>query len=127
MSTVAPFQGKNVKSPKSLPNFSRSSSDEPDPVLMVGAVIGLGITSIQYARWLNTPLGRQWDTQHTWFCTVLGVMLTLAWLAVHDPKAAVKSFAFFMVSGTPIVIRALSNHSATLETYINREKEQSGN
>jgi hypothetical protein len=124
MSSVASNVSFEAKSPQSLPNFFDSSS-VGDGILMVGAVTGLAITSIQYARWLNTPLGKKWDQQHTWFVTVLGVMLTLAWLAIHDPKAAIKAFGFFMISGMPIVVRALDGQSAVLETYIQHEKQQS--
>jgi hypothetical protein len=109
-------------SSESLHNVSASSSNG---VLLVGALVGMAITGVQYAQWLNTPLGRKWDQQHTWFVTVVGVMLTLAWLAVHDLKAAIKAFCFFMVSGMPIVIRALSLDSARLETLISRERSQS--
>ncbi len=111
-----------AKSSQSLPNVSNSPS-ATNEILMIGAVTGLAITSIQYARWLNTPLGLRWNQQHTWFTTVAGVMLTLAWLALHDIKAAIKTFGFFMISGTPIVIRALNNESAKLEAYIGREKK----
>lgn len=106
------------KSSQSLQDFFPVSSDS---LTLVATVLGLAVTSIRYAQWLNTPLGRKWDQQHTWFVTVLGVMLTLAWLAVHDPKAAVKAFAFFIVSGMPIVVRALALETATLDALIDRE------
>ena len=111
-----------AKSPRSLPNLFPSSSTA-EGILLVGAIAGLGITSIQYAHWLNTPLGLRWNQQHTWFTTVLGVMLTLAWLAIHDPQAAIKAYGFFMISGMPIVVRALSLKSANLEAFIEREKQ----
>lgn len=94
----------------------------PNNLTLAATVLGLAVTSIRYAQWLNTPLGRKWDQQHTWFVTVIGVMLTLAWLAAHDPKAAIKAFAFFIVSGMPIVVRALALETANLDTLISREK-----
>lgn len=106
------------KSPEFLQNIFPVS---PDTLTLVATVLGLAVTSIRYAVWLNTPLGRKWDQQHTWFVTVIGVMMTLAWLAVHDPKAAIKAFAFFIVSGMPIVVRALALETANLDTLISRE------
>ena len=115
VSSPAPKQGKSTEF---LPHLSLTS---PDGIMLVGAVIGLAVTSTRYAIWLNTPLGRKWDTQHTWFVTVMGVFLTLAWLALHDPRAALKAFAFFVVSGIPIVVRALALESDMLETIVTRE------
>jgi hypothetical protein len=113
-----PSSQSSAKSSECPSDFSFSS---PDGVVLVGAMLGLAVTSVRYAVWLNSPKGRKWDKQHTWFVTVIGVFLTLAWLAVHDPKAALKAFAFFVVSGTPIVVRSLSLESERLEAYINRE------
>lgn len=111
-----PTVGKSSQSPQNL--FPTSSAAHG--ALLVGAMLGLTVTSVQFAHFLNTPLGRKWDAQHTWFMTVVGVMFTLAWLALHDPRAAMKAFAFFMISGMPIVIRALSLSSATLEALVER-------
>ena len=111
---------KQDKSSESLPNLFATS---PDGIVLVGAVVGLAVSSVRYAQWLNTPLGRKWDTQHTWFVTVMGVFLTLAWLALHDPKAALKAFAFFVISGMPIVVRALALNSELVETIVGGESK----
>lgn len=118
INNVANFSPGECKSSQSLPSFSLFSSND---LMLLGAVAGLAVSSIRYALWLNSPTGRKWDAQHTWFVTVVGVMLTLAWLALHDPKAALKAFGFFVISGMPIVVRALNLESETLETFVNRE------
>lgn len=118
VTNVANFAPAESKSSEFLPKVSLTS---PDGLMLIGAVLGLSVSSIRYAIWLNTATGRRWDQQHAWFVTVVGVMLTLAWLALHDPKAAVKAFAFFIISGMPIIVRALNNESEMLEKFIVRE------
>lgn len=120
INNVANFAPAEVESSQSLPNFSLVS---PDGLLLAGTLLGLGISSTRYALWLNSPMGRRWDQQHTWFVVMLGVFLTLGWLALHDLKAALKAFAFFMISGLPIMVRALNNESDMLEKIVSRESK----
>lgn len=82
----------------------------------IGSLTGLAATSIGYALFLNTHVGRRWDTQHTWFMTVIGTAYTLAWLATVDRRAAVKALIYFGVAGSPIVVRALYNHLEQLDS-----------
>lgn len=73
----------------------------------LGAMAGLLLTSTAFAFVLSTQTGRKWDRQHTWFMTTIGVMFTLAWLAMEDRRAASRAFFYFVVSGMPIIGRAL--------------------
>jgi hypothetical protein len=86
----------------------------------IGLLTGLLATSIGYAFLLSTEEGQRWDRKHTWFVTVIGVFLTLGWLAVDDPKAAFKALICFMVSGSPIVFRALFLENAKDSSLIRR-------
>lgn len=86
----------------------------------IGVLTGLFASSVGYAFLLTTEEGRRWDKKHTWFMTVIGVALTLAWLAMVDPKAAFKALVCFMVSGTPIVFRALFLENEQTDSLINR-------
>jgi hypothetical protein len=81
----------------------------------IGTLTGLAATSVAYAMFLNSPTGRKWDTQHTWFMTVIGVSFTLGWLAITDPKAALKSLIYFAIAGTPVAIRAMYNELNQME------------
>lgn len=80
-------------------------------------------TGTVYAVLLNTAEGRKWNQQHNWFTVFIGVMITLGWLAIHDPKAAGRCFVFFVASGLPIVGRSLlqaSQERAELEKAVSR-------
>lgn len=80
-------------------------------------------TGTVYALLLNTSEGRKWNQQHNWFTVIIGVFLTLGWLAIHDPKAAGRAFVFFVASGLPIVGRSLlqaSQERAELERAVSR-------
>lgn len=92
------------------------SLETDNQTVAIGSLTGLAATSIGYAMFLNTRTGRRWDVQHTWFMTIIGVAYTLAWLALVDRKAALKTLVYFAVAGSPIVIRALYNHIEQTES-----------
>lgn len=73
----------------------------------IGVLSGLFASSIGYAFLLNTKEGRRWNDEQNWFVVMVGVMLTLIWLSMTDPKAAIKAFICFIVSGIPIIARSL--------------------
>jgi len=68
-------------------------------LVSIGSLSGLLATSTGYALFLNTHMGRRWDTQHTWFMTAIGVAYTLAWLATVDWKAALKALIYWAIFG----------------------------
>lgn len=72
-----------------------------------GALFGLFASSIGYAFLLSTKEGRRWDRENNWFVVMIGVFLTLGWLAMTDPKAAAKGLVCFIVSGLPVMARAI--------------------
>lgn len=118
--SVASPVSEQGKSSQFLQNVSVSSSEN---LLLVIAGLGLAVSGVRFAMWMNSPTGRKWDEQHTWFVTVMGVTLTLAWYALHDWRGAMKVFGFFVLSGTPIVVRALALETQILEAYIAQEKK----
>lgn len=76
--------------------------------LAVALALGAAITSTAYALWLNTPTGRRWERDETWVVVAIGVTLTLAWYAPLDWRAAAWVLLFFVVTGVPQAIRAMS-------------------
>ncbi|MCC6457300.1 MAG: hypothetical protein IT328_20265 [Caldilineaceae bacterium] len=60
-----------------------------------------------YAMLLKTRQGRRINSQYPELVVVLGVVLTLVWLAFEDPKAAGKAFLYFFISTIPAVARSL--------------------
>jgi len=71
------------------------------------SIIGLWFTSAGYAALLSSKTGRQWADQNTTFSVVIGVLLTLFWLALCDAKTAKKTFIYFALSGSPMILRSL--------------------
>lgn len=66
--------------------------------------IGAGVTATAYAAALATPRGRQFRRDDTWLSVVVGVGLTLAWLAIKDKRSAQRALEMFAVTGTPIIV-----------------------
>lgn len=52
------------------------------------SLAGLFISSVGYALALQTKPGKRFDREHTWFATVMGVLLTLGWLSTDDDGGA---------------------------------------
>lgn len=95
-------------------NQPKEGTNIPLNTLLAGTLA----TGTVYALLLNTAEGRKWNQQHNWFTVVIGVFMTLGWLAIHNPKAAKECFMFFVASGLPIVGRSLlqaSQERAELE------------
>lgn len=76
----------------------------PLPLLLA---TGAAVTSTAYALWLNTPTGKRWERDETWVVVAIGVLLTLAWFAPLDWRAALWMVGFFVATGTPQAIRAM--------------------
>lgn len=100
-----------------------SGSKEGSHLPLNTLLTGTFASGVVYALLLNTAEGRKWSQQHNWFTVVVGVFMTLGWLAIHDSKAAGRAFVFFVASGLPIVGRALlqaSQERAELEKAVSR-------
>ena len=70
--------------------------------------LGLFLTSTLYALILSHPKGKEWADRQTWSTVVVGVGITLGWMAMEDGKAAAKARDFFMWSAGPIIVRSLA-------------------
>lgn len=78
------------------------------PVLLrLSNMIGMLGVSTGYMMLLKTKQGRRINRQYPELVVVLGVVLTLVWLAFEDPRAAGKAFLYFFVSTIPSVARSL--------------------
>lgn len=84
-------------------------------------IVGAFLTSCGFSALITTRLGQRIEREHTWFVVMVGVFLTLGWLAVEDKKAATRSFAYFVCTGLPIIARALYLHSKIIDAIIDRE------
>lgn len=82
---------------------------------------GAFVTGSGYAALLTTRVGQRIEREHTWFVVMIGVMLTLAWFAAEDSRAARRAFVYFICTGLPIIARALYLQSRDIDAYINRE------
>lgn len=98
----------------------KSTTDQPQINLM--PLVGAFISGIAYAFLLSTRAGRRADREHTWFVTVIGVMMTLGWVATEDRDAAWKAFLAFIASGMPMIARALYLQSQQLTDLYERER-----
>jgi hypothetical protein len=71
------------------------------------ALVAAGVTATGYALILSTSWGRRWAVALTWTTVVLGDALTLFWLWTFNQAAALDALLFFVVTGTPIIVRSL--------------------
>lgn len=80
---------------------------------------GAFVSASGYAAILTTKLGQRVEREHTWFVVMIGVMLTLAWFAAEDSRAAKRAFVYFICTGLPIIARALYLQSQEYERTMN--------
>ena len=66
------------------------------------AIIGAFGSSVAYAFLLTTGIGRQFRLMYTWLSVVVGVGMTLGWLALVSRRAASLGLVLFAVTGAPI-------------------------
>lgn len=86
------------------------------------ALVAAGVTATAYALILSTSWGRRWAVALTWTTVVLGDALTLFWLAMFNRQAALDALLFFVVTGTPIIIRSLVLEFQEREEIRNHEE-----
>lgn len=98
MNTLAQNPSQPGNATENAPNMHTSRTP-----LIAGAFM----SSTLYAMLLCTREGRKWDREHTWFVVVLGVFLTLGWLALDNRQAAQRAFTYFIATGLPIIARSL--------------------
>lgn len=88
---------------------------------LLWAKVGAVVSGIVYAGLLTTKAGRRLEREHTWFAVMGGVFLTLGWVSVEDEAAAKRSFGYFVLTGLPIMARAIYLYSQFTDDIINRE------
>ncbi len=90
----------------------------PDAPLLAG----LFVSTVFYALFLNTPLGKWLRRDETWVTVVIGVAIVLIWAAVDNPAMAARMFWFFGVAGIPIIAESLyrmyRHHEATVAAQV---------
>ena len=89
---------------------------------LVGVLTVLFLASTLYAVALEWAERRySFTSDYTWLTVVIGVALTLAGLAVLDPRAAGLALLLFVVTGIPMIGRAIivdvRNRQRTREAY----------
>lgn len=88
---------------------------------LLWAKVGAVVSSSLYATMLTTKVGRRVEREHTWFVVMVGVLITLGWVSTEDDAAAKKSFGYFVLTGLPIIVRAIYLYSQFTSEIVNRE------
>ncbi len=95
----------------------------PDAPLLAG----LFVSSVFYALFLNTPLGKWLRRDETWVTVVIGVAIVLIWAAVDNPAMAGRMLWLFVAAGVPIVAESLwrmyRHHSEAAAAQVGDNRE----